>query len=62
MYLFIVIITCIYLLFLNLCIFEFMYYLLFLNLCIYLLASERSEQDTLSSVQSRIADIYIIYI
>ena len=26
-----------------------------------LLASERSEQDTLISVQSRIADIYIIY-
>ena len=28
---------------------------------IYLLASERSERDTLRSVQSRIADIYIIY-
>ena len=27
-----------------------------------LLASERSERDTLRSVQSRIADIYIIYI
>ena len=40
---------------LNLCI-EFMY-LLFLNM--YLLASERSERDTLRSVQLRIADIYI---
>ena len=27
-----------------------------------LLASERSERDTLRSVQSRIADIYILYI
>ena len=29
---------------------------------IYLLASERSERDTLRSVQLRIADIYIIII
>ena len=28
----------------------------------YLLASERSERDTLRSVQLRIADIYIYYI
>ena len=28
----------------------------------HLLASERSERDTLSSVQLRIADIYIYYI
>ena len=28
---------------------------------VYLLASERSERDTLMSVQLRIADIYIIY-
>ena len=36
--------------------------LLFIILTIELLASERSERDTLRSVQLRIADIYIYYI
>ena len=32
------------------------------NACMYLLASERSERDTLRSVHLRIADIYYVYI
>ena len=41
----------------------FIYIYIFVYLFIYLLASERSERDTLRSVQSRFADIiYYIYI
>ena len=38
----------------------YLYYLFINALFIYLLASERSERDTLRSVQSRIVDIYIV--